>query len=125
MTFISKIVGVPAIVIICAWLIMSMFAQTTSNPPPCLEFTSDQENTISEYGPRFLPGGDLHGYPIMAERVVRFAFLQAHGYAGDPFNLHFKAAYLHQTVNELKNGYCWKASSGTVLGILEALKGVW
>jgi len=127
MTLVSRIIIVPALVLVCALLIASMFATTPpgGSPPPCLEFTADQERTISEYGPRFMPGGDLHGYPIMADRAIRTAFLQAHGYTGDAFNLHFKAAYLHQTVDELKRGYCWTAKGQFILGILESLKGVW
>lgn len=126
MTANAKLVSIGLLVIIALLLSLLLSAQsgTPDSQPknPCFEFEDRQERIIIEVGGRLL--GDLHDFPLLADPKVQSVYLVAHGVTnvGDISQFRVNAAYVHQTVRELNQGYCWDAKDGGVLSILRQLQ---
>jgi len=131
----AKLLSVPAIIVIILAALLVMYAPSVkidikeprSTRQPCNQMTPRQENTILEVGKRLVKGGDLDGYPIMADKATRFSFLAARGFVDQNAMAQFQmyAAYIHQTVNEIGRGECWDVEDKGVYTILDALKELW
>lgn len=90
----------------------------------CKQFLPEQDDFILSIGKRLLPGGDLHDYPLMADRATRFAYLAKLGVT-DPTaasTLHMDIAFVVNTIKEMRNGFCWHSDNNLVMVMLEELK---
>jgi|SRR3989344_216460 len=102
-------------------MLMAVPAPPPKGPPPCPKMDSAQEATLRDYAQKLSPGGPFEGYPLLADRATRFAFLAQRGIT-EPFeaaSFQTKASLVRQTAYEFARGECWEFGDKSTMDLLK------